>query len=85
MASSAGRLAPGAPTGWEMSPGPAYPVGDPFPLRSGVVSPENELPLPRITPPGVPENPAQPLPAVPNAALLPAPSVKSGVETKIGK
>ena len=45
--------------------------------------PENELPLPRITPPGVPE--AQPLPATPNGALLPAPSVKPGVETKLVK
>ena len=26
-----------------------------------------------------------PLPATPNAALLPSPSVKSGVETKLGK
>ena len=86
FATSAGRLAPGTPAGWEMGPGPVYPVGDPIPLRSGLVSPENELPLPRIAPPGVPEgSSAQPMPTAPNAALLPAPSVKPGVETKLVK
>ena len=86
LATSAGRLAPGAPAGWELGQGPVYPVGEPFPLRAGAGAPENELPLPRITPPGVPEGSlAQPLPAAPNAALLPAPGAKSGVETKQAK
>lgn len=74
--------------GWDFAAGqgPIYPVGNPFPVGAGIMSPANELPLPRIAPPGVPEgSPAQPSPAVPNAALLPAPSVKPVVEAKQSK
>lgn len=85
FATSAGRLAPGSPAGWELGQGPVYPVGEPLPLRAVGAAPENELPLPRIAPPGVPEGGlAQPLPAAPNAALMPT-AAKTGVVSRQGK
>jgi hypothetical protein len=66
-------VAPGdamPPPGWAPDAGfaaPVYPGGTPIPLGPGTTSPPNELPYPTIPAPGVPEAPAQPMPAIPAA------------------
>lgn len=58
------------PAGWMPDAGygyPTYPGGDPIPVRPGGTALPNELPYPNIPAPGVPESPAQPMPAIPGA------------------
>lgn len=61
---------------------PAYPGGDPIPVRPGTTVPPNELPYPNIPAPGVPESPAQPMPAIPGAVSLPGSSAHTTGETR---
>jgi hypothetical protein len=68
------------PAGWMPDAGygyPAYPGGDPIPVRPGTTIPPNELPYPNIPAPGVPESPAQPMPAIPGVTTsLPSSSAR---------
>jgi hypothetical protein len=68
--------------GWPGDPTfgfPVYPNGTPYPVMPGGSRPANELPYPTILPPGVPEAPAQPMPAVPGGTtgLLPQPGART--------
>jgi hypothetical protein len=81
-ASSRSIGAPGFGTGLIAPPDmgygiPIYPSGTPMPYRNGG-SPENELPYPRIPSPGLPEGPAQPMPAVPQFGSLSTPGRTTG-------
>jgi hypothetical protein len=79
------------PEGWMADgsfPGslPVYPAGEPIPIRPGAFGPENELPSPRIAPPGVPEfSPATPMPAIPQATGLKSPSARTTGDAKSGR
>ncbi|HET6572674.1 MAG TPA: hypothetical protein VFG68_03655 [Fimbriiglobus sp.] len=72
------------PAGWMPDAGfgyPVYPGGEPIPVGPGVTSPPNELPYPNIPAPGVPESPAQPMPAIPGAVSRPGSSALTTGET----
>jgi hypothetical protein len=76
------------PAGWMPDAGfgyPAYPGGEPIPIGPGTAAPPNELPYPNIPAPGVPETPAQPMPAIPGAVSLPGTSAHTTSETQHSK
>jgi hypothetical protein len=64
---------------------PAYPGGEPIPIRPGTATPPNELPYPNIPAPGVPESPAQPTPAIPPSASVPGAAARTVGNIRLSK